>query len=95
MGKGHHSKQRHTAPPPGGLSKLLSTMLAACNIQDNMYRYMGDRLALDSHTHSENPGLPSHLSQVVTPVWVEEWRRELASYPDARLVSNLSHMAFE
>ena len=50
-----------------------------------MYRYMEDLLVLDSHTHSEDPGLPPHLSRVVTPVRVEDWRRELVSYPDTRL----------
>lgn len=50
---------------------------------------MEDLLVLDGCSPREDTNPSLHLSQVVTALRVQEWRRELALYPDKRLAENI------
>ena len=57
------------------------TSLPECNLRGGRYRYLPDLLQLES-TRSQQHNIPRHLTRVVTPVRLHEWRRHLQTFPD-------------
>ena len=78
-------------PPPPVAPDRNAHTLEICNIREGKYRYMEDLLQLDSCTPAGQSSLPPTLARIVTPMNLDEWRKELITYPDQRLPRYLLH----